>query len=199
MRKAIIFTFLSIFIISGLFAQVVDLNDVINKQVTLNANGNGSSSGFSVDGFIHNFGSRNLRISTAVKNGLYLKNSGAGQNMVVIAVYEEDGSYFVDGKYGYIELKALTRTPVSFIAFCADFDRDNPSSKESFSVAAMPAGIKEIAAKISRYAADHDDDDLTRAGQLALWFAQGETASSISAKFDFDSDDEAIAGQIASY
>jgi hypothetical protein len=86
-----------------------------------------------------------------------------------------------------------------FIAFCADFERDNPSSDETFSSAAMPSGIQTISSKISRYMADKFDEDSVIPIQLALWRSRGQSRSAIFEKFDFDDSDWEIATRIINY
>jgi hypothetical protein len=194
---AVLFT---VFLSGGLFAQVQDLEDAINNgRVSLIARGNGSSSGASLDGSLQNSTSGTLRISTVIRRGLFLKNSGPGQDMAATGVYLSDGGYYSDGKNTYIELKPRERTPVVFIGFCADFQKENPSSGESFSVAAMPDSMQAIVGKISRYMADHPDVDVTSAAQISLWLSRGETVSSIREKFDFGPEDEALARVISGY
>ncbi|MDR1287549.1 MAG: hypothetical protein LBK08_08080 [Treponema sp.] len=200
MRKTAPVFFFAILSAAGLFAQVQDLQDALNnRQVSLSANGSGGSSGASVTGFLQNATSGTLRINTVIRNGLYLRNEGAGQNMAATGVYLESGEYYFDGENAFIELAGKARTPVIFIAFCADFEKENPSPDESFSLAAMPGAIRAIVSKISRYMADHPDDDAVIAAQIALWISQGETAASIGGKFAFQPEDEALAGVIAGY
>lgn len=197
MRKFLVFIVMFALFTFGTFGQssgpgVVQLRDVLNNgTVTLTASGNGDSSGFAVDGYLKNNTANKINISVIIQNGIYLKNSGRGQNMIAIQVFSSDGGYYSDGKNYFIILPSQGTVDIVFNAYCADFDLDNPSAGESFSAVSIPAGIAGIASKMSRYAADNFDSDLdaTIAMQLALWRIQGNTRAEISKKFNFDNKD----------
>jgi hypothetical protein len=203
MRK--IAKLLFIVIIAGiptaLFAQSPEDMDAAlrNGDISLTASGNGASSGASIEGYLQNNRPRTIRLSTVISDGLYLKNSGVAQNMVATQVYFAGGGYYVEGDLLFIELKPNSRTPVMLIAFCADFELDNPSSGDSFRRDSMPSGLRSIAAKVSKYMADYPDEDTITAAQLAFWLTRGETLDSINEKFDFDPDDAAMARRIMNY
>jgi hypothetical protein len=201
MRRIFFCVFLLTIFTGGIFAQqVLNLDDALNrKQVSVSIAGNGSSSGASLEGTIQNLTGSTLQINTVIRGGVYFINSGVGQNMAAVAVYLGGGEYYSDGTNTFIQVAARATTPVILIAFCADFDKDNPNSGESFSTAAMPTEISSVIAKISRYMADHPDDDTMAAAQIALWMAEGETAASIRNKFDFTAHDEELAKIIAAY
>jgi hypothetical protein len=183
---------------ASLFAQSpVDMDAALrNGDITLTASGNGASSGASIDGYLQNNRTRTIRISTDISGGMYLKNSGQAQNMIAIQVYFAGGGYYAEDDLFFIELEPSSRTPVMLIAFCADFERDNPSPGDSFRQDAMPSDLRPIAAKAGRYMADHPDEDAVTAVQLAFWLTRGETLDSIGKKFDFSSDDVAVARRI---
>ncbi|MDR1389884.1 MAG: hypothetical protein LBJ31_07895 [Treponema sp.] len=185
----------------GLFAQEIQTLETALKsaQVQLLVHGNGSSSGSSLDGYLQNTTQRALRISIHIDDGMYLLNSGAGQNMVVMQVYLADGSYYVEGQNSFIVLEPQANTGVSLIGFCADFERENPSGGESFSVEPMPRNLRSIASHISRFMTDHGDEYNIVAIQLALWLARGEKPQAISEKFTFTEEDEALARRIMRY
>jgi hypothetical protein len=196
---------LFIVIIAGipavLFAQSpVDMDAALrNGDISLTASGNGASSGASINGYLQNNRARTIRISTVISGGIYLKNSGRAQNMVAIQVYFADGGYYIEDDLLFIELEPSSRTPVMLIAFCADFELDNPSPGDSFRRDAMPSDLRSIAAKVSRYMADYPDEDAVTAAQLAFWLTRGETLDSINKKFDFSSGDAALARSIMNY
>jgi hypothetical protein len=148
---------------------------------------------------LQNNRTRTIRISTVISGGLYLKNSGTAQNMVAVQVYFADGGYYIENDLFFIELEPNSRTPVMLIAFCADFELDNPSSGNSFRKDSMPSDLGPIAAKVSRYMADYPDEDSVTAAQLAFWLTRGETLDSINKKFDFSADDAALARRIMNY
>jgi hypothetical protein len=184
------------------FAQTppADLEDALNEgTVRLQASGTGSSSGASVTGYLTNTTSASLSISIYILNGIYLKNSKAGQNMAAVQVYLADGTYFVSGTEHFITLEPKKKTAVVFIAFCADFNKENPSERERFTFTAMPSSIQLTVNKISRYLQDKEGDNLVNAAQIALWLAQGESISSISGKYRFAPEDENMAREILEY
>jgi hypothetical protein len=183
------------------FAQTVtDLGEVLRgKQAVLSVNGNGSSSGTAVEGYLTSSAARTLRININIADGLYLANSGGGQNMVAVQIVLGDGAFYSDGRSSFIQLVSGERTPVVLVAYCANFDLSNPSDRETFTAAAMPSSIKSIASKIARFTAADPMADLTVPAQLALWFSQGETPSSVAKKFSFSSSDEETARKIMAY
>jgi len=169
--------------------RVVQISEVLNNDtVTLTAFGNGDSSGFAVDGNLRNNTQNRIIINTLIEDGIYLKNSGKGQNMLAIQVFLSDGGYFSDGKNYFITVPAQGNIDIVFNAFCADFGLDNPVSADLFSISSIPAAISGIASKISKYAADifDSDYDATKAMQLALWRTQGNTRAEILKKFYFN-------------
>jgi hypothetical protein len=199
-RIKILAVFILLVFVSGpAFAQaMVDLGEVLRgNQAVLRVNGNGSSSGTAIEGYLTSGAAKPLRININIAEGLYLANSGAGQNMVAVQIVLGDGSFYSDGRSNFfIEIQPGTRTSVALVAFCANFDLPNPSAEETFSVAAMPSSIRAIASKIARFTAANPMDDLTVPAQLALWFSQGETPDSVAKKFGFSSSDEQTARKI---
>ena len=189
----------------GSFAQsrtaVQDLNDVLrNGQARLTANGNGSSSGAAVDGFLRNLTTGELRININIDRGIYLVNSGNGQNMIGTRIYLRGGRYSSDGSRYFIVLPPQANTEVSFVAFCANIELANPSSEESFSIGNMPADIGTIAAKINRYLSEHsDDENRVTVAQIALWRTQGKTRSEIERYFRFTQNDWDNASVLLNY
>jgi len=177
------------FNVSGQSSRVVQLGEALNDgTVTLSASGNGVSSGFAVDGYLKNNTRNLININVIIENGIYLKNSGSGQDMVAIQVFLSDGGYYYEGRSKFISVPAQANIAIVFNAFCANFDLENPSREESFSVVFIPAAIRGIVSNISKYAADifDSDKDVTTAIQLALWRSQGNTRDEIEKKFNFD-------------
>jgi hypothetical protein len=189
--------------LSGQISSIIprQLGEALSSgDVTLTANGNGRSSGSAVTGNLRNHKSNEIRINVILSNGLYLLNSGSGQNMVATQVFQSNGRYTTLGKNKFIRLLPNTDTEIMFLSFCADFERDNPSSTQFFEYSAdIPSGIQSISSKISRYMADKFDKDIVIPIQLALWRSQGQSWSSISQKFNFDDSDWEIATKIIDY
>jgi hypothetical protein len=204
MRNLVVLVIFAFGTINGLFAQRTSVQDLDNAlragQVSLTANGNGGSSGGAVDGFLRNRTSNELWINIYIDQGVYLVNSGSGQNMVGTQIYLGGGMYSFDGSREFIILPPQTNTEVEFVAFCANLERDNPSSGENFSIGSMPSEITTMAAKINRYMREHsDDEDAIIVAQVALWRAQGKTESEIGQHFEFTPADWNNAGILLNY
>jgi hypothetical protein len=204
MRKFSVLLLFAILVSNGVFGQsssrVRDLGEALtNGDITLTANGNGGSSGPAVNGYLRNNTRIEIRINVILSEGIYLRNSGDGQNMVAIQVLLGDGGYFSDGKRNFISLPARESSLIVFSAYCADFGLDNPSASQTFSRASMPAGIQSIVSKISRYTVANFGSDNTGAVQLALWRSQGQTRSKIAQKFSFTDADWELATKIMNY
>lgn len=181
-------------------ARVRELSEAVSSgDVALTASGNGSSSGAAIIGVLTNNTSSEIRINVTLTSGVYLRNSGLGQNMVGTQIFLSDGGYMESGTARFIRLTSNSKTSVMIIGFCADFDRDNPSTAETFSIAPMPTHLQSISDKISRYLNDNFDDDPVIPVQLALWHSLGESRSHINEKFDFDDSDWELAVRIMDY
>ncbi|MCL1815533.1 MAG: hypothetical protein FWG27_06930 [Treponema sp.] len=198
---------LMFFISFALFGQLTPVisrelsNAISSRAVTLTARGNGGSSGTAVLGSLKNNTENEIRINVILNGGVYLRNSGSGQNMIAAQVFLFDGGYYIDRASGgrYINLAPNASVQVVFNAFCANFERENPTAAESFRYVSMPSRLKSISSKISRYMADNFDDDSTIPVQLALWHSQGQSRTAIARKFNFDDSDWEIAARIINY
>jgi len=146
-------------------------DELSNGNVTLSANGNGSSSGNAVLGTLRNNMPDKIRINVSLSGGVYLSNSGPGQNMIATQIFLSDGRYYRESGSNskFIELLPNLNTQITFKAYCADFERDNPSDKETFNNISMPSGFQSISLKISKYQNDNFGVDLVVPIQLALW------------------------------
>jgi len=201
MRNYLVLVLLVCVFSTPLFGQsrqrIHQLQDALaNNSITLTANGNGSSSGMSVDGTIKNNTGAEILINVILDNGLYFKNSGVGQNMIATQIFLGDNTCVYNGTFYYISIPPNREAAVTFLAFCADFERSNPSSSEQFSSAALPDNLKGIAAKISKYMENTIFEDEITAVQLALWHYQGVNRSSIAEQFVFDDSDWELAASI---
>lgn len=160
--------------------------------------GNGSSSGMSIEGRIRNTSQRPVRISTNLRRPMYLGNrtSRSRQNMVAFSVYERGGTYYTDGRNSYIEVPPNQILDVQLLAYCADYEKDNPSITDQFAITDMPPEISEIVRKIANYKSRNPDEDLTRVAQVALWLAQDLSPAEIRRTFEFSAQDEMKAREI---
>jgi hypothetical protein len=180
--------------------RVFQLDEALSSgNVTLTARGNGSSSGSSVYGTLRNNTLNEIRISVTLSSGLYLRNSGSGQNMIATEILLSNGRYSISGTNRFISLSPNVEIQIMFTAYCADFEFDNPSVSETFSRISMPSGLQSISSKISRYENDNFGNDLVIPIQLALWRAQGHSRAAIARKFDFTDNDWEIATLILNY
>lgn len=159
--------------------------DIIMELIT----GTGGSSGLAIEGYLVNRGPDDHNIDVHLGSPLYLSNSGKGQNMVVTQVYGRDGRYLSDGTQRFVRLTGNGRTPIVFVAYCADFDKDNPSRTDLFSPADMPPEISRVVRSITEVEQANTDVDLTVPAQLALWVAQGTSLDAISERFPFSQAD----------
>ena len=157
--------------------------------------GKGGSSGFSLDGRIINTSSFTKKIRTHFDRPMYLRNrsSNSRQNMLATQVYRSDRSYFSDGVTSFIELKPNEQADVRFIAYCADFEKENPIGTDSFEIAEIPPHIADIGINITQYEANNSGEDIIVAAQVALWLAQGESPNEIRERFPFSQEDERLA------
>jgi hypothetical protein len=158
--------------------------------------GNGSSSGASLRGKLVNRTGSTLEVDVALREPLYFDNAGSAQNMVATQVYESGGGYYVEGSRRFLELRPNASLPVLFIAYCADFESDNPGELDRLNVAVMPGDIAWAASRIAEYEALNPDTDTVVSAQLALWLSQGETPQEIQQKFSFTQSELDIARAI---
>lgn len=176
---------------------IKDLQDELDsgQVVLISASGNGSSTGTVISGYLENRSTVSKRININFKQPLFLINSGRGQNMVSLQIYLSDGGYTSDGTNEWIALAARSKTSVKFLAFCVDFEKENPTYSDRFSIGTTPTGIRYVLMNIRSYILAHPDEDIGAAGQAALWMAQGISMSKIRAKFDVSYSEEQLARQ----
>lgn len=157
------------------------------------ASGNGASSGLAVDAYLINQRNTEVSLDVSLRQPLFLRNRGRGQNMFVIKVYLQGGGYLSDGFRSFISLQPKRRTPVQFIAYCADFDKDNPSATEEFVRDVSPVSLLPLLQSISNYKLSHPDQDVTIAAQTAIWLAQGVSIEEVRTKFEVNRSQELLA------
>lgn len=158
--------------------------------------GNGSSSGAALDGILLNATNSKVTIDVHLSEPVYFRDSGPGQNMIATQVYSSGGAYEMKGGRSYITIPAKSRLSVIFIAYCADFERDNPSADQRLTIGNLPANLKFAAVKIAAFEAANPTLDTTTASQVALWIAAGVQPGTISRQFDFTQTDLALARRI---
>src|SRR5690606_19443142 len=158
-----------------------DLADLIDAGAlsVVRANGNGSSSGASVEGIIHNTSSSNVHVDIVMSRPVFFRNGGRGQNMIGSMVLNRDNSYSQYRGNSFVSLKPNEQASVKFIAYCADFEKDNPTSIDRFTVDTPPPHLVHVMNRIANYARANPDADLTVPAQVAVWLAQGVEAGEI--------------------
>jgi hypothetical protein len=174
---------------------VKDLGSVLEegKIRFIEIRGNDTSSGASVEASLENLTDAVLNINVYMANPMFFINQGKGQNMAALQVYLSDGSYKTYGTHSFISLRPRQRENVIFIAYCANFEKDNPSTSETFSVGEVPQNLKKVLTNIMQYAKEYPDEDITTAAQIAVWYATGWSSKEISEKFAFTEEDEKLA------
>jgi len=178
--------------LSPLFGQAVNVRDfneaLTSGNVTLeSANGTGYIS--TVTGRLRNNTRNEIQINVSITNGLYFVNSGAGQNMIAVAVYLEGNRFYRSGTIRYIILPANTTTNIIFVSLCADREKDAPKTNELLIRTNMPSNLQSIATRLSNYYAANYGTAVNEPIQLALWREQRESISDIAAIYNFTAED----------
>lgn len=177
------------------------LGEIRSGNIALTStHGIGASTGASVLGHLVNNTDRDIRVAVNFDRPLFMRNSNRrSQNMLATRVFNRDGTYLREGSQSFITLRASERIPVTFIAYCVDFEKDNPVGEDSFIISDVPTELVGISGKIQRYERNNPEADSGVALQLALWLAQGENIREIREKFEFTSQDEQTARRLIGY
>ena len=174
---------------------VNDLSSSVERRriVLESAHGTGASSGSAINGIIRNETDREINIDVFASNPVFLVNRGSGQNMVVTQIYGRDGSYVSDGKRSFITLRPREQSQVVFVAYCADFEKENPTESDQFILGQVPTELRSVVESIAAFARTNPNRDITAAAQVAIWLAQGINSQEIAKKFSFSPEDERLA------
>ena len=103
------------------------------------------------------------------------------------------GRYQSDGRRSFISLKPKLRTLVEFVAYCVDFEKDNPTKADTFVIDTKPSNLDAVLRAINVHSRLHPDEDITSAAQAAIWLAQGVSIEDIRTKFEVSRSDEMLA------
>ena len=163
------------------------------------ASGNGASSGFAIDAYLTNHHNIEVSLDISLKQPIFMRNRGRGQNMIVTKVYLHGGAYQSDGFRSFISLQPKVRTPVQFVAYCFDFEKDNPSKDEEFTRDALPNNLLPLLQSISKYDTLHPNEDVTVAGQVAIWLTQGVSIEDVRAKLGVNNAQETLAREFLDF
>ena len=179
---------------------IENLTDIVSKGLAeiMFVNGNGSSTGAALDAFLVNRTQQERRFSVQLDEPLFLRNQGAGQNMLITRVLAEHGRYWQSSEDGaFVRIEAGTElVPIVLWGYCVDFDKENPVGMEELQVENLPAHLQDIAELISEFEQlmEGEDEDFTmKVAQIALWKAQGITDASIRARFPHEAEHAEIA------
>jgi hypothetical protein len=191
-------TFCVAIVVMGFSASAQSLDSLIRSGALeiVRVVGNGNSSGASLDGVLQNNTSREVEVDIHLVQPVYFQNGGRGQNMIATQVYGEGGSYYTLGNRSFITIPPNGIASVMFIAYCADFERDNPSSSERFVHGEMPSQLREVAQRIAAFEAANPTIETTVASQVALWLAAGLTPATITSQFAYTQRDLDLARRI---
>ena len=172
-----------------------DLAELISTGAVslLRASGNGASSGNSIDAVLKNNTGRAIDVDVFMRQPLFLANRGAGQNMIASMVLGADGGYMQKGERSVVTLKPSEEFNASMVAYCADFEKENPTEAETFMVAQAPANLTPVISRINEYVQANPNTDVTAAAQVAIWMVQNESPDEIAKKFEFTPADEQLA------
>ena len=179
--------------------RVMDLSESLRTGTVslVSARGTGASTGTVVTGTLRNQTRRKIRLSTHLNSPLHLRNSGVGQDMTVIQVYGRDMGYFIEGDDTFIELEPSVRLNVRFVAFCADFEKPDPTESETFTMAPLPQALEQVLDRLIEYARGRELRDYMNAGQVAIWMAEGFPIETIRERFESSDSAERVARQLA--
>lgn len=155
-----------------------------------------------IKGTLRNNTSAEIRVNVVMTDGIYFTNSSSSaQNMVAVQILDFEFGYYTSGNQYYIPLSPQKTEEINLIAFCANFDRDNPSSEQTFRSSAMPPELRAISAKISRYHADHmtTTEVMVKATQIALWRIQDWTREEIELQYEVTDESWELSTVIMNY
>ena len=168
-----------------------------NVQI-VSLTGTGGSSGAVLTGYLRNETATSKNINIYLTKPIYFENNGVRQNMLATRVFLSGGKYRTSGTQSFITLKPNELVSILFIAYCVDFEKDNPNQADSFTIGEVPAKLVKIADKIRKYEIDNENiGDVTAAAQIALWLTQGHSIDDIRDKFDFSFQDEMSAKSLS--
>ncbi len=176
---------------------ISDLRDEIDagRVQLVSVAGNGSSSGTAITAYLINETATARRVDINLSRPLFLVNAGSSQNMIAIQMYLSGGAYSLDGRRSFITLRPRVRTGVLFVAFCVDFDKDNPTERDRFSIGSVPPVLAPVMANIRAHLTANTNADVTAAAQAAVWLVQGKSIGEIRSRFPVTTAEERLARQ----
>jgi len=194
---AAMFTLFTLLSVNCANADVLTKNlvrEIQSGNVSVNGiEGTGGSSGTVLDGFLINNTNKDINLDVFLKDAIHLVNQGLGQNMYVLGVLGRSGGFLRSGKKSFIKLPPKKKIAVKFLSYCVDFNKENPIPGESFVVSVPPQDMTALLARISSHHDKYPNRDITKAAQVAIWIAHGESPLKIRPKFNFSQEDLELA------
>jgi len=175
-----------------------DLNYSIEQGIVSleGVNGFGYSTGMVLEGKLRNLTDKEIRIYAFLERPLFLNNSGRGQDMVAISLYHYGGKYYFssnDPEKMFLILNSNEEIRITFLAFCLDFGKENPSSSDFFSIEKNAYPIENLVRKIIRFAKANPEYEFENAAQVAIWLYSGETEYRIKKRYNYSEEDLKLA------
>ena len=159
--------------------------------------GTGGSSGAVVTARLQNFTASEIRVEVQLSQPLLLVNSGSSQDMIASQIYLDGGRYQSDGKKSFIVLPPKASNKVVFVAFCADFEKENPTATDTFSLGSPSPILAAVLNRVQTYLRANTNANILVATQAAIWLSQGVSMDEIRTKFSVSSAEEQLARQFA--
>lgn len=159
--------------------------------------GTGGSSGTVITARLQSATSSELRIEVHLTQPIYLVNSGSSQDMIASQVFFDGGRYQSDGKRSFLLIPPRATSSVVFMAYCADFEKDNPTTTDRFYIGSAPPNLTSVLDKVRTYHRANPDAEVVVATQAAIWLAQGVSLEKIRTKFPVSATDAQLARYFA--
>lgn len=159
--------------------------------------GTGGSSGTVITARLQSATSSELRIEVHLTQPIYLVNSGSSQDMIASQVFFDGGRYQSDGKKSFLVIPPRSTFSVVFMAYCADFEKDNPTITDRFYMGSAPPNLTSVLDKVRTYHRANPDGEVVVATQAAIWLAQGVSLEKIRTKFPVSATDAQLARYFA--
>jgi len=197
--QRILFALLMCAFCSSALAQprVADLQDELNAgRVKLQSiTGTGGSSGTVVTARLLNSTTSELRVEVQLLQPILLVNTGTNQDMVANQVYLDGGRFQSDGKRSFIVLPPKANSKIVFLAYCADFEKENPTQTDSFTTGSVPPLLATVLERVRAYHRANPKANIVVATQAALWLVQGVSLDEIRTKFSISAAEAQLARQ----
>ena len=180
--------------------RIENLTDLVSKGQAeiMYVNGNGHSTGSALDAFLLNRTQSERRISIQLAEPLFLRNRGAGQDMLITRVLAEHGRYRESTEHGpFFRIDAGAElVPIVLWGYCVDIDKPNPTGMDELEVGKMPRRLQDVAqliVEIERIspqleAGNADEKRMMTMAQILLWQAQGVPDARIRNRLPHDAE-----------